>query len=56
VSAASWVEWLLLYVVYVRRLEARPTAEVRAIGEYALCAGVMVLVLAGRSPPSSRRQ
>jgi putative peptidoglycan lipid II flippase len=46
VSVASWVEWLLLYAVYVRRVGAETEGELRAIGQFALCAGVMVVVLA----------
>ncbi len=46
VSAAAWVEWVALYVVYGRRLHVAPAVELEAIGRFALCAGVMVLFLA----------
>jgi putative peptidoglycan lipid II flippase len=46
VSVASWMEWLLLYAVYARRVGAETEGELRAIGEFAVCAGVMVVVLA----------
>jgi putative peptidoglycan lipid II flippase len=46
VSVASWVEWLLLYWFYVRRVQAEAVGELRAIGQFAVCAGVMVLALA----------
>jgi putative peptidoglycan lipid II flippase len=46
VSAAAWVEWLLLYGTYLRRLDASPVGELNAIARFGVCAGVMVLVLA----------
>ena len=46
VSAGAWAEWLLLYAIYVRRLNAAPLGEMAAIARFAVCAGVMVLFLA----------
>jgi putative peptidoglycan lipid II flippase len=46
VSAASWVEWVLLYAVYIYRLRANPRPELLAIARFAFCAGVMTLFLA----------
>jgi hypothetical protein len=46
VTLGSCAEWLLLYAVYLRRLNASPVAELMAIARFAVCAGVMVLFLA----------
>ncbi|MCC7366019.1 MAG: murein biosynthesis integral membrane protein MurJ [Dehalococcoidia bacterium] len=46
VSAASWLEWALLYRIYVRRTGAATAGELRAMAVYALCGAVMAMVLA----------
>lgn len=45
-AAASWVEWLLLYAFYVRRIGAPLTNDLDAIGKFAVCGAVMALVVA----------
>lgn len=46
VSAAAWVEWLLLYGVYVRRIDGAPLTDLSAISRFAFCGAAMVLFLA----------
>ena len=46
VSAASWLEWLLLYRLYVRRTGAGAASDVRAFATYFACGALMALVLA----------
>lgn len=46
VSAASWLEWVLLYVLYVRRTGAEVAGDLRAIGVVAVCGAGMALFLA----------
>lgn len=46
VSAASWVEWVLLYALYARRTGSDILPDLRAIALFSLCGAVMALVLA----------
>jgi len=46
VSASSWVEWGLLYILYVRRTGARAGDDLRGIAHMAMCAATMALFLA----------
>ncbi len=46
VSASSWLEWIALYVAYVRRTGAEMLPDLHAIAEFAICGSVMALVLA----------
>ncbi len=46
VSAASWVEWALLYWLYARRMNAEVAADLRTIATVAVCGAAMALFLA----------
>ncbi|MEX1103796.1 MAG: lipid II flippase MurJ, partial [Dehalococcoidia bacterium] len=46
VSTAAWIEWVLLYIFYVRRLDAAPLAGLAAISRFAFCGATMALFLA----------
>jgi putative peptidoglycan lipid II flippase len=46
VSASSWLEWSLLYPLYLRRTGASAAADLRAVSRFALCGAVMTLFLA----------
>ncbi|OAI42159.1 hypothetical protein AYO38_03175 [bacterium SCGC AG-212-C10] len=46
VSASSWLEWGVLYVLYVRAVQDRPEADLAAIARYTLCGAFMALFLA----------
>lgn len=46
VSAASWLEWGLLYVRYVHRAGDRPLRDLNALARMALCGALMTLGLA----------
>ena len=46
VSAASWLEWVLLYWLYTRRTGAEVADDLRAIGIVAVCGAGMALFLA----------
>jgi putative peptidoglycan lipid II flippase len=46
VSAASWIEWSLLFYFYVQRTEASPLLDLEALGRFAICGAAMTLFLA----------
>jgi len=46
VSAASWLEWSLLYAFFARRTGAGLGADLAAIARFAVCGAVMTLFLA----------
>ncbi|MDZ7728009.1 MAG: murein biosynthesis integral membrane protein MurJ [Dehalococcoidia bacterium] len=46
VSAAAWMEWGLLYALYVRRTGASPAPDLRVGARIALAAGVMAVGVA----------
>lgn len=46
VSVSSWVEWIALYVAYVRRTGASMLSDLHAIAVFAICGSVMALFLA----------
>ncbi len=46
VSAASWLEWCLLYWLYARRTGAEVTTDLRAMATIAICGAGMALFLA----------
>jgi putative peptidoglycan lipid II flippase len=46
VSAAAWVEWGVLYALYLRKAGAPADVDLRAMALYAVAAAVMALVLA----------
>jgi putative peptidoglycan lipid II flippase len=46
VSAASWLEWTLLYAFFVRRTGAALFDDLWAIARFAICAAAMTLFLA----------
>jgi putative peptidoglycan lipid II flippase len=46
VSVSSWLEWALLYVLYLRRTGASAATDLAAIARFALCGSVMALFLA----------
>ncbi|MCK9518754.1 MAG: murein biosynthesis integral membrane protein MurJ [Dehalococcoidia bacterium] len=46
VAAASWVEWVLLYALYVRRTGASASSDLAALALFALCGALMAIALA----------
>ena len=46
VAASSWLEWALLYALYLRRTGASAAADLSAIARFALCGAGMTLFLA----------
>lgn len=46
VSASAWLEWAMLYVLYLQRTGASAAADLAAIARYAVCGAVMALFLA----------
>lgn len=46
VSASSWLEWAMLYVLYLQRTGASAAADLAAIARFAVCGAVMALFLA----------
>jgi putative peptidoglycan lipid II flippase len=45
-SAAAWVEWILLYTFYVRRTGRSPATDLDAIARFSFAAAAMALVVA----------
>jgi putative peptidoglycan lipid II flippase len=46
VSAASWLEWVLLFGFFARRTGASIQGDLRAIARFAVCGAIMTLFLA----------
>jgi putative peptidoglycan lipid II flippase len=45
VSAAAWLEWAMLYLLYARRTGAKVADDLRSLATVAVCGGVMAIVL-----------
>ena len=46
VSLSSWIEWVLLYTLYVRRTGAAWSGDLMALARFAFCGSIMALFLA----------
>lgn len=45
VSAAAWLEWAMLYLLYARKTGAKVADDLRSLATMAVCGGVMALTL-----------